>query len=60
MIVSDHGFNTFRRCVDLNCWLEENGYLTVDPARRGEEHLRGVDWSQTRAFAIGLTGIFLN
>jgi predicted AlkP superfamily phosphohydrolase/phosphomutase len=60
MVISDHGFNTFRRGIDLNRWLEENGYLKVDDARRHEPHLAGVDWSQTRAFAIGLTGIFIN
>ena len=60
MVLSDHGFNTFRRGIDLNRWLEENGYLKVDDAHRQTEHLAGVDWSQTRAFAIGLTGIFLN
>jgi predicted AlkP superfamily phosphohydrolase/phosphomutase len=60
MIVSDHGFTSFRRGIDLNRWLEENGYLVIDDARRDEEHLAGVDWSRTRAFAIGLSGIFLN
>src|SRR5213078_542617 len=60
MVISDHGFNTFRRGIDLNRWLEENGYLKVDDRRRHEKHLAGVDWSQTRAFAIGLTGIFIN
>ncbi len=60
MVLSDHGFNTFRRGIDLNRWLEENGYLVVDDARRGEQYLAGVDWSHTKAFAIGLTGIFLN
>lgn len=60
LVLSDHGFNTFRRGIDLNRWLEENGYLVVDDARRGEDYLAGVDWSRTRAFAIGLTGIFLN
>jgi predicted AlkP superfamily phosphohydrolase/phosphomutase len=60
MVISDHGFNSFRRGVDLNRWLEENGYLTVDDSRRNVEHLAGVDWSKTRAFAIGLTGIFIN
>ena len=60
LVLSDHGFNTFRRGIDLNRWLEENGYLVVDDTRRGEDYLAGVDWSQTRAFAIGLTGIFLN
>lgn len=60
IVMSDHGFTTFRRGVDLNRWLEENGYLVVDDIRRGEDYLAGVDWSRTRAFAVGLTGIFLN
>lgn len=60
MVLSDHGFNTFRRGIDLNRWLEEQGYLTVADERRLDEHLTGVDWSRTRAFAIGLTGIFIN
>lgn len=60
MVLSDHGFNTFRRCVDLNRWLEENGYLVVDEQRRGEQYLAGIDWTKTRAFALGLTGIFIN
>ncbi len=60
MVISDHGFNSFRRGIDLNRWLEDNGYLKVDDKRRQEEHLGGIDWSQTRAFAIGLTGIFIN
>lgn len=60
MVISDHGFNGFRRGLDLNRWLEENGYLTLHEGRRDEEFLAGVDWSRTRAFALGLTGIFLN
>ncbi|HWE37388.1 MAG TPA: alkaline phosphatase family protein [Isosphaeraceae bacterium] len=60
MVISDHGFGPFRTGVDLNRWLEENGYLVVDDARRHEEHLAGVDWSRTRAFAIGLSGIYIN
>ena len=60
MIISDHGFNTFRHGVDLNRWLEENGYLKVKDGPRDEKYLAAVDWSKTRAFAIGLAGIFLN
>jgi predicted AlkP superfamily phosphohydrolase/phosphomutase len=60
MIISDHGFNTFRHGVDLNRWLEENGYLKVKNGSRDKKYLAVVDWSQTRAFAIGLAGIFLN
>jgi predicted AlkP superfamily phosphohydrolase/phosphomutase len=60
MVLSDHGFGPFRHGIDLNRWLEENGYLVVDDSRRGEEQLAGVDWSRTRAFAIGLAGIYVN
>ncbi len=60
MVASDHGFNSFRRGVDLNRWLEEQGYLKLHDGRRNEEFLAGVDWSQTRAFALGLTGLFVN
>ena len=60
MVLSDHGFNSFRRGIDLNRWLELNGYLSVDDSKRHEDYLAGIKWSETRAFAIGLTGIFLN
>jgi predicted AlkP superfamily phosphohydrolase/phosphomutase len=60
MVISDHGFNGFRRGLDLNRWLEENGYLKLHEGRGNEEFLAGVDWSQTRAFALGLSGIFIN
>ncbi len=60
MVISDHGFNSFRRGVDLNRWLEQAGYLKVHEAQRGEKYLAAIDWSQTRAFAVGLSGIFLN
>jgi predicted AlkP superfamily phosphohydrolase/phosphomutase len=61
MVLSDHGFTSFRRGVNLNAWLLANGYLVLrDDADGGEEWLRGVDWSRTRAYALGLTGVFLN
>ena len=61
MVLSDHGFNSFRRGVNLNSWLHANGYLTLKPGADGSaEWLRDVDWSQTRAYALGLTGLFLN
>jgi predicted AlkP superfamily phosphohydrolase/phosphomutase len=60
MIISDHGFNSFRCGVDLNRWLEENGYLKLKSDGRNKKNLAGIDWSETQAFAIGLAGIFLN
>ena len=60
MVISDHGFGPFRRGIDLNRWLLDSGYLTLRDGRGDEDHLAGVDWSQTRAFAIGLSGIYIN
>lgn len=61
MVLSDHGFNSFRRGINLNAWLHANGYLTLKPGMDGSaEWLRQVDWSKTRAYALGLTGMFLN
>lgn len=60
MVISDHGFGPFRRGIDLNRWLADNGYLAHHEGRENEDHLAGVDWSKTRAFAIGLSGIYIN
>jgi len=60
MVISDHGYNSFRYGVDLNRWLEEQGYLTLKDGPRGQKYLAKVDWSKTRAYAIGLAGIYLN
>jgi predicted AlkP superfamily phosphohydrolase/phosphomutase len=61
MVLSDHGFTSFRRGCNLNGWLLKNGYLKLKPGTDGKsEWLRDVDWSQTRAYALGLTGMFLN
>ncbi len=62
--LSDHGFNTFRRGVHLNTWLYDNGFLAlrddVKPGEAAGDLLRQVDWSRTKAYAIGLGGIYLN
>jgi predicted AlkP superfamily phosphohydrolase/phosphomutase len=61
LVLSDHGFTAFRRGVNLNSWLLANGYLSLKPGASGSsEWLRDVDWTRTRAFALGLTGMFLN
>ncbi len=60
-VLSDHGFASFRRGVNLNAWLYANGYLTLKEGTDGSaEWLRDVDWSKTRAYSLGLTGVFLN
>lgn len=62
VVMSDHGFSSFRRQVNLNRWLELNGYLRLKNSfnRGHDEWLQGIDWSATRAFAIGLNSLYLN
>lgn len=61
VVCSDHGFTSFRRGVNLNAWLLENGYLKLKAGKDGSaEWLGDVDWSQTKVYALGLTGMFLN
>ena len=60
LVISDHGFGPFRYGVDLNRWLEENGYLVVRPNGYENKYLTGVDMSKSKAFAVGLAGIYLN
>ena len=60
-VLSDHGFCSFRRGVNLNTWLLQNGYLHLkDGASEGGRYFQGVDWSRTRAYTVGLSGIYLN
>src|SRR5262245_18054549 len=60
MLLSDHGFKPFRRAVELNRWLQQNGYLTEDLAAKTPDLLQRVDWSKTQAYAVGFGGIYLN
>jgi predicted AlkP superfamily phosphohydrolase/phosphomutase len=59
--MSDHGFKSFRRGVNLNSWLLRNGYLALAPGRTASgEWFKDVDWPRTRAYALGLGGLYLN
>jgi predicted AlkP superfamily phosphohydrolase/phosphomutase len=64
IVLSDHGFSSFQRCVDLNKWLYEQDLLALradcSPGAGACDLLRGVDWSRTKAYALGLSGVFLN
>lgn len=62
VVMSDHGFNSFRRQFHLNSWLLENGYLRTRPGtpRSGSTLFQGVDWNRTRAYGVGLNGLYLN
>jgi predicted AlkP superfamily phosphohydrolase/phosphomutase len=62
IVMSDHGFATWRRSFDLNCWLYENGYLAVRPGTdiASVEYLIGIDWSNTSLYGIGINGLYVN
>ena len=70
MVMSDHGFHTFRRGVNLNTWLVQHGYMVFDgqeSPKKGLDDLfgrgqfwEGVDWTRTRAYAVGLGQIYFN
>ena len=61
MIVSDHGFKTFARCLNLNAWLHQAGYLALKPGKtESGDWFDDVDWSRTRAYTMGLNGLYLN
>jgi len=70
IVLSDHGFSTWRRSVNYNTWLVENGFMTLagnDDKQTDLEALFGqgefwpnVDWSKTKAYAMGLGDIYVN
>jgi predicted AlkP superfamily phosphohydrolase/phosphomutase len=57
LVLSDHGFARLHGLFGLNSWLAENGYLK---APYGANELDDVDWSATRAYGVGLNGLYLN
>jgi len=61
MIVSDHGFKSFARCVNLNAWLHQAGYLVLKQGKtESGDWFDDVEWSRTRAYTMGLNGLYLN
>lgn len=72
LIVSDHGFHSFRKGFNTNTWLVRNGYMTLRPdaggnrkyslgdLAGGRDFFPNVDWSRTHAYSLGLGQIYLN
>jgi predicted AlkP superfamily phosphohydrolase/phosphomutase len=70
LIVSDHGFHSFRQSVNLNTWLVQQGFMAIQGQAPGEKTLQdlfgggtfweNVDWTRTKAYAMGLGQIYLN
>jgi predicted AlkP superfamily phosphohydrolase/phosphomutase len=61
IVMSDHGFASWRRAFNLNTWLRDHGYLTL-AAGESDPHgfFTNVDWTTTRAYALGLNGLYVN
>jgi len=70
-VVSDHGFAPWRRTMNYNTWLAQEGYLRLkgesadranleDLFDQGGAFFSHVDWSRTRAYAMGLGDIYVN
>jgi predicted AlkP superfamily phosphohydrolase/phosphomutase len=53
--LSDHGFASFRKSVNLNAWLRDSGYQ----AGRGAS-MADIDWAATKAYAVGFNSLYLN
>ncbi len=61
LVMSDHGFQPYRREVHLNTWLRDHGWLTLkDGKTTGQIAAGDVDWTQTRAYGIGFNAVYLN
>jgi predicted AlkP superfamily phosphohydrolase/phosphomutase len=62
VVMSDHGFTSWRRAFHLNTWLKEQGYLAVlNPDLQNDPGMyTNVDWSRTRAYGLGLNGLYVN
>ncbi|MBZ0272867.1 alkaline phosphatase family protein [bacterium] len=68
-LASDHGFAPWTRRVNINRILRDWGYLVVeggdaDPSLSslspGGVLWSGVDWGRSRAYALGLSKVYLN
>ena len=60
IVLSDHGFSSFDRGVNINTWLEQEGFLKSVEGGSAGRYLQGIDWSATSAYSFGLAGIYLN
>jgi predicted AlkP superfamily phosphohydrolase/phosphomutase len=60
--LSDHGFAPFTREFNLNTWLHKEGYLRLtDDSKIGQgEFFQYVDWTETKAYGLGINGLYIN
>ncbi len=56
--ISDHGFASYRRAVELNKILLEEGFLKMKEGKTG--NFMQIDWAKTEAYALGFSSVYLN
>jgi len=59
LVLSDHGFADFNYKVNLNDWLIQNNFLTVNDSMNAG-NLKNADWKKSQAYAIGLNSLYIN
>lgn len=66
IVMSDHGFHSFRKGFNINTWLVRNGYLSIkgqtNPATAFTDNkfMQDFDWSKTKVYSLGLGSVYLN
>lgn len=60
LVLSDHGFAPYYRSFNLNTWLQSNGYLRLKDGANSDDPMANIDWAHTRAYGIGLNGLYIN
>ena len=60
IVMSDHGFSPYYKGFNLNTWLLRNGYLVLKGKAKTGSILTNIDWSRTRAYALGLNSLYVN
>lgn len=59
-VISDHGFKPFMWGFHVNSWLHKEGYIVLKSGDESGAWFENVDWSKTRAYCIGMAGVYLN
>jgi predicted AlkP superfamily phosphohydrolase/phosphomutase len=59
-VMSDHGFKQFKRGINVNTWLRDQGLLVMKENAGQGEYLSSVDWTKTKAYSLGLDGVYIN
>jgi predicted AlkP superfamily phosphohydrolase/phosphomutase len=62
IIMSDHGFASWKRAMNLNSWLMQEGYLTLKNPDIAKDpgFFLNVDWRKTKAYGLGINGLYIN